>query len=144
VESHQRLRIAVCDFKEFDCDYTADVIRLHYMHEGLDMPEITKWTEDTPFRENLKSMADRGERYDMVFVGADSIIGTDLARTVRDYDKSCPLFLVSRAVEFAVEGFRIQALDYLTKPVSPRRVGEAIERIDQTKKNGGDELWSRA
>ena len=76
-------------------------------------------------------MAKRGEHYDMVFISADSMPGTDLAHTVRAIDKRCPLFLVSKSVEFAVEGFRMQALDYLTKPVSPERVGEAIARIGE-------------
>ena len=134
----KKLHIAVCDFKEADCDYTAEAIRMYYMQQGLDIPVIAKWSADEPFRLNLKSMADRGEGYDMVFIGADSMPGTDLAHTVRGYGKDCPLFLVSNAMEFAVEGFRIQALDYLTKPVSPKRIGEAIARADQAKKNGGD------
>ena len=134
----RKLQIVVCDFKEMDCDYTAEAIRMYYMQQGLDIPEITKWTEDEPFRMNLKSMADRGEHYDMVFIGADSMNGTELAHSVRDYGKDCPLFLISNGVEYAVEGFRIQALDYLTKPVSPKRIGEAISRIKPLNKNGGD------
>ena len=123
------LRIAVFDFIETECDYTAEVIRLHYRGIGSEIPEVVTWTENMPFRQHLIDMAKRDEYYDMVFISADSMPGTDLAHTVRAIDKRCPLFLVSKSVEFAVEGFRMQALDYLTKPVSPERVGDAISRI---------------
>jgi len=122
-------RIAVFDFIETECDYTAEVIRLYFRGIGSEIPEVTTWTENMQFRQHLMDMAKRNESYDMVFISADNMPGTDLAHTVRDIDKRCPLFLVSKSVEFAVEGFRMQALDYLTKPVSPERIGEAIARI---------------
>ena len=123
------LRIAVFDFIGTECDYTAEAIRQFYRGLGLEIPEVVTWTENHQFRRHLMEMARRGEHYDMVFISADSMPGTDLAHTVRAIDKRCPLFLVSKSVEFAVEGFRMQALDYLTKPVSPERVGQAIARI---------------
>ena len=122
-------RIAVFDFIKTECDYTAEVIRSYYRELGFEVPEVVTWTENHKFRQHLMEMTKKGERYDMAFISADSMPGTDLAHTVRAIDKCCPLFLVSSSVEFAVEGFRMQALDYLTKPVSPERVGEAIARI---------------
>jgi len=124
-----KLQIAVFDFIETECDYTAEAVRLYYKGLGSEMPEVVTFTENFSFRQHLIDMAKRDEYYDMVFISADSMPGTDLAHTVRAIDNRCPLFLVSRSVEFAVEGFRMQALDYLTKPVSPERVGEAIARI---------------
>jgi len=132
-------RIAVFDANQKDCDAAAEAILVYYKEAGMEAPEIAVWTEDLPFRLHLKSMADRNEHYDMAFIGADTMKGTDLARTVRDYDKDRPLFLVSGSVEFAVEGFRMRALDYLTKPVSPKRIGEAIARIQPAHGKGGDE-----
>jgi len=125
--NHQR--IAVFDFIETECEYTAEAIRMYYSGLNSETPEVVTWTENQPFRQHLIDMAKKDEYYDMVFISADSMPGTDLAHTVRSINERCPLFLVSKSVEFAVEGFRMQALDYLTKPVSPERVGEAIARI---------------
>lgn len=132
-------RIAVFDFNANDCDYTAEAIGAYYKGQGLEMPEITTWTEDLPFRLHVMDMADRNAHYDMMFIGADTMKGADVAHMIRIIDKGCPLFLVSSSVELAVEGFRLQALDYLTKPASSMRVGEAIARINTVYTKGGDE-----
>lgn len=49
--------------------------------------------------------------------------------------------------EYALKAFQVNALDYLLKPIEPKRLGEAIERLqkklkDQSPKNGENESFN--
>jgi two-component SAPR family response regulator len=39
------------------------------------------------------------------------------------------MFIVSDTDDYGLEGFRLRALDYLIKPVTPLRIQEAVRRI---------------
>lgn len=68
--------------------------------------------------------------YDMAFVVIESMTAMETARLMRESAPILPLFLVSNTGDYALEGFRLNALDYLMRPVSERRVVEAVARID--------------
>lgn len=121
-------RIAVFDFRAKDCIHTAEAVRQHYARRGV-AAEVVEFTATQPFTYDFKANGDAGTPYDMTFVGVDSIMGMETARNIRELDTRCPMFLVSEGSDYGLEGFRLRALDYLTKPVSPLRVGQAVERI---------------
>jgi two-component system, LytTR family, response regulator len=71
------------------------------------------------------------QRYDAIFldVRMPDIDGVELARVLRRFAAPPQLVFVSAYDSAAVEAFELRALDYLRKPVSRRRVEEALERI---------------
>ena len=55
--------------------------------------------------------------------------GLELARVLRRFERPPAIVFVSAFDDFAVDAFELAALDYLVKPVSRRRLDEAIERV---------------
>jgi DNA-binding LytR/AlgR family response regulator len=71
------------------------------------------------------------QRYDAIFldVRMPDLDGLELARVLRQFAVPPQLVFVSAYDNAAVEAFELRAVDYLRKPVSRRRVEEALERV---------------
>src|SRR5579883_2826060 len=68
---------------------------------------------------------------DLVFldVHMPGLDGMGVVRNLREKDLDLPHFIFVTAYDqYAVEAFRLEALDYLLKPVEKGRLGETIER----------------
>ena len=68
---------------------------------------------------------------DLVFldVHMPGLDGLGVIRELRDKDVSLPHFILVTAYDqYAVEAFRLEAMDYLLKPVDKSRLAESIER----------------
>jgi DNA-binding LytR/AlgR family response regulator len=119
-------QIAVFDFAEADCIHTAAKIREHFGESGT----VAEYTVMQDFVYAFQEKRDAGTPFDMVFIGVDNMMGAETARNIREMSRDCPMFLVSEVSDFGLEGYRLSALDYLTKPVTAERVKGAVERID--------------
>jgi DNA-binding LytR/AlgR family response regulator len=55
--------------------------------------------------------------------------GIELGKLLRRFDHPPELVFVSAYDEFAIEAFRLAALDFVVKPVTQERLDEAVERV---------------
>jgi DNA-binding LytR/AlgR family response regulator len=80
--------------------------------------------------EALVALGD-GETIDAVFldVRMPGLDGLELARVLRRFERPPAVVFVSAFDDAAVDAFELAAVDYLVKPVSRRRLDEAIERV---------------
>lgn len=60
--------------------------------------------------------------------------GIELASHIIDLQGNAAIIFVTACNQYAVEAFRLNALDYLLKPVSPDRLRETIDRIIENRK----------
>jgi DNA-binding LytR/AlgR family response regulator len=69
--------------------------------------------------------------FDAVFldVRMPGLDGLELARVLRRFERPPAVVFVSAHDDFAVHAFELEAVDYLVKPVSRRRLDQAIERV---------------
>jgi DNA-binding LytR/AlgR family response regulator len=81
--------------------------------------------------EALVSLA--GERCDGLFldVRMPGLDGLELARVLRRFERPPAVVFVSAHDDFAVSAFELEALDYLVKPVTRKRLDEAIARVQR-------------
>jgi DNA-binding LytR/AlgR family response regulator len=81
------------------------------------------------------------ERYDAIFldVRMPDLDGIELARVLKRFAAPPPIVFVSAYDTAAVDAFELRALDYLRKPVSRRRVEEALERVTTAIEHGAAE-----
>ncbi len=72
-----------------------------------------------------------GQPYDAIFldVRMPDLDGLKLARVLKRFSNPPQIVFVSAYDTAAVDVFELRAVDYLRKPVSRRRVEEALERI---------------
>lgn len=124
----EQKRIAVFDFDEADCACLAEAVGHWYTEAGA---LVVRHTAMQPFVQDFMRRRGVDEPYDMVFIGVDDMQGVEVARSIREMDNWCPMFIVSHVEDYALEGFRLHALDYLKKPVPPQRVGRAVGRIGE-------------
>lgn len=104
------------------------------------LEDLVRMLEASPSVENVNSAASAeealvalgdGEDIDAVFldVRMPGLDGLELARVLRRFERPPAVVFVSAFDDAAVSAFELAALDYLVKPVSRRRLDEAIERV---------------
>ncbi|MDQ2898728.1 MAG: LytTR family DNA-binding domain-containing protein [Acidobacteriota bacterium] len=79
---------------------------------------------------------------DVVFLDIEmpGLNGMEVARNMAGEPGSGPLIVFATAYdEFAVKAFEANALDYLLKPIQPRRVREALGRVTAALRSGRSE-----
>jgi two-component system, LytTR family, response regulator len=104
------------------------------------LEDLVRMLEASPAVENVESAASAeealvalgdGDDIDAVFldVRMPGLDGLELARVLRRFERPPAVVFVSAFDDAAVSAFELAALDYLVKPVSRRRLDEAIERV---------------
>lgn len=73
------------------------------------------------------------EKIDLVFLDIDmqKQNGIDFAKKIIAKHQNIEIIFVTAYSHFAVEAFEVNALDYIMKPVSPKRLDKTMERITQ-------------
>jgi DNA-binding LytR/AlgR family response regulator len=92
-------------------------------------PAVVRVESAASAEEALVALGD-GAAIDAVFldVRMPGLGGLELARVLRRFERSPAIVFVSAFDDAAVGAFEVAAVDYLVKPVSRRRLDEAIER----------------
>jgi two-component system, LytTR family, response regulator len=104
------------------------------------LEDLVRMLEASPSVQNVESAASAeealvalgdGDDIDAVFldVRMPGLDGLELARVLRRFERPPAVVFVSAFDDAAVSAFELAALDYLVKPVSRRRLDEAIERV---------------
>ena len=122
------MRIAVCDDEElFRIEFKAVLDKL-LINSEYDIDTFSDG--ENLYRAFLSSP------YDLVFLDIEmpGIDGISLAKRLRaDSEKVIIVFLTSH-IEYALEGYEVNALRYLTKPVDTTKLREVLRYIDDRKK----------
>lgn len=73
----------------------------------------------------------RSEAFDVIFMDIDMerMGGMEAARVIRQEDSQVILIFVTNMAGFAIEGYSVQALDFLVKPVSDLRMEEELDKV---------------
>ncbi|MCR5367950.1 LytTR family DNA-binding domain-containing protein [Eubacterium sp.] len=124
------MRIAVCDDEE---RYRLDVKkRIESNFNSLDI--LVDCFSDG--RELVKAFMRKP--YEVVFLDIEmpEMDGITLAKKIRFLSESVYIIFLTGHVEYALEGYEVNALRYLTKPVDENKLIEVFRFIsDKTKKN---------
>jgi two-component system LytT family response regulator/two-component system response regulator LytT len=115
----------IVDDEQLACDELAWLLK--------DFPDV----EVTATGQNGLEAVDLIEKMepDLVFldVHMPGLDGLGVIRNLREKDIPLPYFILVTAYDqYAVEAFRLEAMDYLLKPVDKARLAETIERARRT------------
>jgi two-component system LytT family response regulator len=69
--------------------------------------------------------------YSVVFLDIDmpGLKGIDLARQLKERENAPAIIFITAHEEFAVDAFCVNALDYLLKPINPKRLDQALKKV---------------
>ena len=119
------MRIAICDDQAECRKQTQSAVRecLRGMDYGVDT-----FAEGADF---LKAF--RKKAYDLVFLDIEmpEMDGITLARKLRELSREVPIVFLTSHIEYALVGYEVNALRYLTKPVDKQKLQEVLSHILQ-------------
>lgn len=121
------MKIAICDDEEY---------YVHTLQQYLwDNPN---YAIDTFFSSDaLLAQYEKGTHYDVLF--CDIVMkpynGIELARKIREYDKDVIIVFLSSYLDYAPQGYEVDAFRYLIKPIQQETFLSLMEDICQKQQN---------
>ena len=121
------MRIAVCDDEELYRIETRSVLDKLLVNSDYDINTFSDG-------ENL-FISFTDSPYDLVFLDIEmpGIDGISLARRLRAVSENVYIVFLTSHIEYALEGYEVNALRYLTKPVDTAKLREVLKFIQDRK-----------
>lgn len=117
--------IALCDDNPYDLKIESEYIHeLKKQHFNIEDIYIDNGYE-------LTEMYKNGRRFDLIVLDMcmTPMNGMETASIIRQFDKEVPIIILTSSVEYAIEGYKINAFRYLLKPVNNEEFLELIKEI---------------
>ena len=123
-----RLKIAICDDEQSQIEYLTSI--------------VSEWSAETghicemrtfPSAEAFMFAYEDDKEYDILLLDVEmkSITGVDLAKYIRKENEAVQIVFVTGYAEYMSEGYEVNALHYLMKPVSPEKLYAVLEKATQ-------------
>ena len=120
---NKKLKIAVYDEIQNDSETAARLISGYY-EEKARPAEVLLFNKAEEF-----VGAFRKNSFATVFIGINGMRDVDTAWVVRERDKKCPIVIMSRCGDYSLEGYRLEASDYLLKPLDEQKLCKTLGRL---------------
>ena len=117
------MRIAICDDQAVCLEQTSSAIRKCV---SIAEARIDLYKDGLSFLSEFKS-----HPYDLVFLDIEmpAIDGITLAKKLRGLSADVPIIFLTSHIEYALEGYEVNALRYLTKPVDPNKLRDVLSVV---------------
>ena len=117
--------IAICDDSDVDRRGIGDMVRRWAEAAGCSVR-----LDEFPSAESFLFEYDRNKDYDILLLDVEmrDISGIELAKRVRAQRGRAEIVFITSHFEFIAEGYEVDALHYLMKPVSERKLFEVLGR----------------
>lgn len=126
--------IALCDDETAELHKTEELLNAYEKKH----PEITFMVECFESADELLYMVrERSYVPDLIFMdiflpgskGRPACLGMDAAKKLRDMGNKSNLFFLTTSREYALEAFDVEASQYLLKPVTEKRLSDALDKF---------------
>ena len=103
----------------------SDLLKVYFENEGYDVKTAADGAEGLSFFKIFEP--------DLVLLDIEmpKIDGISLAKELRKLHKDVPIVFLTSHIEYALEGYEVNALRYLTKPVSIPKLREVLSCVWQ-------------
>lgn len=131
------MRIAICDDEMSSSGQTKQTLEEAY--KSLDMIVDV-------YREGKKLLEACGKiRYDFVILDIEmpGMDGISVAKALRETDEKMAIVFLTSHIEYALKGYEVRALRYLTKPATPEKLSEIVGLMLEQKKEKKQLLLKR-
>ena len=120
------LRIAICDDSEDDREILKSLLEKNYIS-----PDENVVYEFSSGKTAVSFLKNHPGEIDLLFLDIEmpGLSGMEAAEQIRTFDTSIQLIFVTGYPDYVFDGYRVQAMDYLMKPVKEPRLREVLERI---------------
>lgn len=119
------MKIAVCEDKKEEADWLCGVIRRWSGERGISA-EIVSYADASSFSFALEDTLFDALFLDIKMPGED---GVALAKRLREQAYDFSIVFVTGEREYIMEGYEVEAVNYLLKPVEEEKVYQCLDRI---------------
>ena len=118
------IRIAIVEDAAFDRQVLRDCLSEYGQETGTEL-QITEFTGGTAFLEQYQ------EDLDLIFMDImmDGLDGLTTARKLRRRDDKVLLVFVTSMLQYAVQGYSVDAMDFIVKPVTYTGLKLCMDRV---------------
>lgn len=113
MEEIKTFNIAAVDDSNEDLDDCVEaLVKISKAHNIIF--NITKFNSGNAFLDSFKS------QYDIIILDINLQLsnGIDIAHKIRDFDKDVLIFFVTNLAKYATEGYQVNAIDFILKPIN--------------------------
>lgn len=124
------MRIAICDDSRNDLEALYDVINSYYLENSL---HVTIEEFNNPEILLNKIFLEGSDYFDVYIL--DIIMqqnGIEVAKKIAKANANAIIIFQSSSAEFAIDAFRVKALDYILKPLNKCQVYECLNRVSKS------------
>ena len=124
------LHLAVCDDRMEDRKKLCRLLKEYGQYNNLELT-VDQWGTG----EDLLRAFSPGH-YHLLFLDIymKQLNGVETARTLREQDENCAIVFVTTSPEHAVDGFNVNALHYLLKPITAAQLDTVFQRLTRLQK----------
>lgn len=125
------MNLALVDDLQYDLEYLQKLL-LEYFSLIHETPQFSLYLSGEEFLSTFYP-----GKFDAVFLDnlMNGINGMETARRLRNSDSAIPVIFITAEESFALEGYTVQAMDYILKPVSEERLSSVMNRLMGQKKS---------
>jgi len=120
------MKIGICEDEAVFLEFEEKRIREFFAKQG-EKTDVESFADGIQLLEQMK----QGERYDLLLLDLQmqQSDGMEVAAEVRKYDRTVPIIFVTGVENRAVEGYHVDALDYVIKAELDTRLEAALSRF---------------
>ena len=117
------IRIALVDDNEFDRAQLTECLKRYEKENHLKL-------QVTEFDDGEDIVTDYTADYDLILLDIEMqfMNGMKAAEEIRRMDAHVPLVFITNMPQYAIEGYKVRALDYMLKPISYFSFAETLNR----------------
>lgn len=132
-------RFAVCDDNDADAAFVVSLIKKWHRdnpgrhlpgNEALPSGGALPHIEVFPSAEAFLSALGQGRDFDLLFldIEMEGMSGVELAKRLRQMGSGMQIVFITGYMEYISQGYDVEALHYLMKPVTGEKLGEVLDR----------------
>lgn len=127
------MKIALIEDEEIYSSYFKNLINQYESNNSLFI-ELDIFNTSITFLEKFKA------NYDIIFIDIElpDINGLELSKKIRKIDEEAIIIFITNLAQFAINGYEVNAYDYIVKPIKYERLEAILNKISTKVEKNAD------